>query len=157
MKASTTLSILVPVYNEEHLVRASLERLKPLGQSPLLDHVQIIVVDDGSTDQTGAVLGEFQLSLAEAAEAPARRLEWLFLRHDTNQGKAAAIHTALSQANAELTVIHDADLEYHPLNLFKMVQAFSEEGPDPVFGSCFFPSAYRRACSLLLALANCFV
>src|SRR5260370_11117037 len=132
MKASTTLSILVPVYNEEHLVRASLERLKPLGQSPLLDRVQIIVVDDGSTDQTEAVLGEFQLSLAEA---PTRRLEWLFLRHDTNQGKAAAIHTALSQANAELTVIHDSDLEYHPLDLLKMVQVFSEEGADAVFGS----------------------
>jgi cellulose synthase/poly-beta-1,6-N-acetylglucosamine synthase-like glycosyltransferase len=53
MKTSTTLSILVPVYNEEYLVRASLERLKMLGQSPLLDRVQIIVVDDGSTDHTG--------------------------------------------------------------------------------------------------------
>ena len=157
MKASTTLSILVPVYNEEHLVRASLERLKPLGQSPLLDHVQIIVVDDGSTDQTGAVLGEFQLSLAEAAEAPARRLEWLFLRHDTNQGKAAAIHTALSQANAELTVIHDADLEYHPLDLLKMVQVFSEEGADAVFGSRFLASEYRRVLFFRHELGNRFL
>jgi len=157
MKASTTLSILVPVYNEEHLVRASLERLKPLGQSPLLDRVQIIVVDDGSTDQTEAVLGEFQLSLAEAAEAPARRLEWLFLRHDTNQGKAAAIHTALSQANAELTVIHDADLEYHPLDLLKMVQVFSEEGADAVFGSRFLASEYRRVLFFRHELGNRFL
>src|SRR5258708_24707541 len=157
MKASTTLSILVPLYNEEHLVRASLERLKPLGQSPLLDHVQIIVVDDGSTDQTGAVLGESHFSLAEAAEAPARRREWLLLRHDTNQGKAAAIHTALSQANAELTVIHDADLEYHPLDLLKMVQVCSEEGADAVFGSRFLASEYRRVLFFRHELGNRFL
>lgn len=154
MKASTTLSILVPVYNEQYLVRASLERLKILGQSPLLDRVQIIVVDDGSTDQTRAVLSEFQLSVAEA---PPGRLEWLFLRHDTNQGKAAAIHTALSRANAELTVIHDADLEYHPLDLLKMVQVFSEEQADAVFGSRFLASEYRRVLFFRHQLGNRFL
>jgi glycosyltransferase involved in cell wall biosynthesis len=150
-KASTTLSILVPVFNEEYLVAASLERLKTLGQSPLLERVQIIVVDDGSTDRTAAVLGEFELSVAEA---PPGRLEWLFLRHDTNQGKAAAIHTALSQANAELTVIHDADLEYHPSDLLKMVQVFSEEQADAVFGSRFLASEYRRVLFFRHQLGN---
>jgi glycosyltransferase involved in cell wall biosynthesis len=154
MKTSTTLSILVPVYNEEYLVRASLERLKILGQSPLLDRVQIIVVDDGSTDQTGAVLGEFQLSLAET---PPGRLEWLFLRHDSNQGKAAAIHTALSCANAELTVIHDADLEYHPSDILKMVQIFSQEQADAVFGSRFLASEYRRVLFYRHQLGNRFL
>jgi glycosyltransferase involved in cell wall biosynthesis/phospholipid N-methyltransferase len=154
MKTSTTLSILVPVYNEEYLVRASLERLKILGQSPLLDRVQIVVVDDGSTDQTGAVLGEFQLTVAET---PPGRLEWLFLRHDTNQGKAAAIHTALSHANAELTVIHDADLEYHPSDILKMVQIFSEEQADAVFGSRFLASEYRRVLFYRHQLGNRFL
>jgi glycosyltransferase involved in cell wall biosynthesis len=154
MKASTTLSILVPVYNEEYLVRASLERLKILGQSPLLHRVEIIVVDDGSTDQTAAVLGEFQLSVAEA---PPGRLEWLFLRHDTNQGKAAAIHTALSHATAELTVIHDADLEYHASDLLKMVQVFAEEQADAVFGSRFLASEYRRVLFFRHQLGNRFL
>lgn len=154
MKASTTLSILVPVYNEEYLVRASLERLKALGQSPLLDRIEVIVVDDGSTDQTAAVLSEFQFSLNEV---PPGKLEWLFLRHATNLGKAAAIHTALSQANAELTVIHDADLEYHPSDLLKMVQVFTEEQADAVFGSRFLASEYRRVLFFRHQLGNRFL
>ena len=154
MKASTTLSILVPVYNEEYLVCTSLERLKILGQSPLLDHVEVIVVDDGSSDQTGTALSEFQQSVAAA---PSHKLEWLFLRHETNQGKAAAIHTALSRANAELTVIHDADLEYHPSDLLKMVKVFLEEQADAVFGSRFLASEYRRVLFFRHELGNRFL
>jgi glycosyltransferase involved in cell wall biosynthesis len=153
-KTSTTLSILVPVYNEQYLVRASLERLKLLDQSPLLDRVEIIVVDDGSTDQTAAVLSAFQLSMAESSSS---KLQWLFLRHDTNNGKAAAIHTALSQASSELTVIHDADLEYHPLDLLKMVEVFLDEEADAVFGSRFLASEYRRVLFFRHQLGNHFL
>jgi glycosyltransferase involved in cell wall biosynthesis len=154
MKTSTSLSILVPVYNEEHLVRASLERLIILDRSPLLDRIEIIVVDDGSTDQSERVLSEFQQSVAEA---PSGKLEWQFLRHETNQGKAAAIHTALSRANAELTVIHDADLEYHPSDLLRMVQVFLEEQADAVFGSRFLASEYRRVLFFRHELGNRFL
>jgi glycosyltransferase involved in cell wall biosynthesis len=154
MKTSTTLSILVPVYNEEYLVCASLERLKPLGQSPLLERVEIIVVDDGSTDQTAAVLGEFGRTVGEA---PSGRLQWQFVRHDSNQGKAAAIRTALSRATAELTVVHDADLEYHPSDLLKMVQVFLEEQADAVFGSRFLASEYRRVLFFRHQLGNHFL
>jgi glycosyltransferase involved in cell wall biosynthesis len=152
--SSTTLSILVPVYNEQYLVRTSLERLKVLSQSPLLDRIEVIVVDDGSTDQTTVILDEFQLSVAEA---PTAKLEWFFLRHETNQGKAAAIHTALSRATAELTVIHDADLEYHPLDLLGMVQVFLEERADAVFGSRFLASQYRRVLFFRHHLGNHFL
>jgi len=154
MKTSTTLSILVPVYNEQYLVSASLERLKFLADSPLLGHIQIIVVDDGSTDQTRAVLREFELSITTA---PIPKLEWLFLHHEANQGKAAAIRTALIRADAELTVIHDSDLEYHPLDLLKMVQVFLDEQADAVFGSRFLASEYRRVLYFRHELGNRFL
>ena len=154
MKTSTTLSILVPVYNEQYLVIPSLERLIFLADSPLLDHIEVIVVDDGSTDQTSAVLREFELSMTPA---PIPKLEWLFLHHEVNQGKAAAIQTALIRATAELTVIHDSDLEYHPLDLLKMVQVFLDEQADAVFGSRFLASEYRRVLFFRHELGNRFL
>ncbi len=78
------------------------------------------------------------------AEAPAAKMEWIFLRHASNQGKAAAIHTGLTYADTELTVIHDADLEYHPQDLLKMVKVFLQEPADAVFGSRFLAGEYRR-------------
>jgi glycosyltransferase involved in cell wall biosynthesis len=113
MNTPTTLSVLVPAYNEQYLVYASLERLKILAESPLLERIEVIIVDDGSTDQTASVLCDFERS--KSAE-PNAKTKWVFLRHEVNQGKAAAIRTALQHATAELAVTHDADLEYHPLD-----------------------------------------
>lgn len=154
MKSSTTLSVLVPVYNEEHLVAASLERLMCLAGSHLLERVQIIVVDDGSSDQTAEAISRFKELLAEA---PREKLNWLFIRHEKNRGKAAAIHTALSAATEELTVVHDADLEYHPADLLKMVEVFLVEQADAVFGSRFLASEYRRVLFFRHELGNRFL
>ena len=129
MNTPTTLSVLVPAYNEPYLVYASLERLKILAESPLLERIEVIIVDDGSTDQTPSVLREFERSVSAEPNA---KMKWVFLRHEVNQGKAAAICTALQSATAELAVTHDADLEYHPLDLLKLVQVFLDEQADTV-------------------------
>jgi hypothetical protein len=59
----TSLSILVPAYNEQYLIEASLQRLWVLDQSPRLDHIKVVVVDDCSTDSTQASLERFRKSL----------------------------------------------------------------------------------------------
>ena len=141
LKSTTSLSVIVPAYNEQHLVASSLDRLRALGESPFLDRVKVIVVDDGSSDGTAAILEQISRS---HADAPAAKLKWTFVRHPSNQGKAAAIHTGLTYADTELTVIHDADLEYHPQDLIKMVKVFLEEPADAVFGSRFLAGDYRR-------------
>jgi glycosyltransferase involved in cell wall biosynthesis len=154
MKSSTTLSVLVPVYNEEFLVAASLERLMCLADSPFLDRVQIIVVNDGSSDRTSEAISQFKELLAST---PHDKLHWLFIQHEKNKGKAAAIHTALSAATEELCVIHDADLEYHPGDLKKMVEVFLAEQADAVFGSRFLASEYRRVLFFRHELGNRFL
>ena len=152
MSRQTTLSVLVPAYNEQHLIQASLMRLRELGRSPLLSRAKVIVVDDCSTDATGAALQQFRDSLDRDPEAGP--LEWVFLRHDRNRGKGAAIRTALDHADTELTVIHDADLEYHPRDLLKMLPLFLDDDADAVFGSRFLTAEFRRVLFFRHELGN---
>src|SRR3990172_6079729 len=158
-----SLSVLVPVYNEEHLVATSLSRLEIFETSPLLSRVQVIVVDDCSKDGTAEVLKRFisakELQTGgEGGSRPLRRrdskTEWTFLRHERNSGKGRAIRTALAHANCDVTVIHDADLEYHPTDLLRIAKVFDEEGADAVFGSRFAGSESRRVLLFRHELGN---
>jgi glycosyltransferase involved in cell wall biosynthesis len=147
----TTLSVIVPVYNEEYLVEASLARLKILSESPLLTSVRVIVVDDASSDGTPDALENARQSLVSVNDA---KFNWTWLRHEENRGKGAAIRTALQHVDTELVVIHDADLEYHPADLLKMVEVFLLEDADAVFGSRFMAGGYKRALFYRHALGN---
>jgi glycosyltransferase involved in cell wall biosynthesis len=151
MHAKLSLAILVPVYNEQYLVEASLERLEILADSEWLSRVRVIVVNDASTDQTAEVLKGIQ----EKVQQPGgTRLEWIFQEHEKNQGKGAAIRTALQFADTDLVVIHDADLEYHPQDLLKMVPLFRTEEADAIYGSRFLASDYRRVLLFRHSLGN---
>lgn len=152
MRAGATLSIVVPVYNAQYLVETSLTRLLELGQTPLLQRIRVIIVDDGSTDHTPASLERFRQWLEEVR--PEGPFEWISLRDERNQGKGAAIRTALEHADTELTVIHDADLEYNPRDLLKMIPLFLKEDADAVFGSRFLAGEYRRALLFRHTLGN---
>ena len=147
----TSLSVLVPAYNEEHLVATSLERLTVLEESPHLERVEVIVVNDCSRDRTAEVLREFE---RKVAARPKGKIEWIFLEHPVNQGKGAAIRTALARASCELSVIHDADLEYHPRDLLRIVRVFVEEQADAVFGSRFAGAEARRVLHYRHQLGN---
>jgi glycosyltransferase involved in cell wall biosynthesis len=152
MKTSTTLSVIMPVFDEQFLVQASLSRLRVLGESSLLNRIKVVVVDDCSTDETPAVLDYFQDSLTRGTWQG--KFEWKFIRHQHKQGKGAALRTGLEHADTELTVFHDADLEYHPSDLLKMIPLFLEQDADAVFGSRFLPGEFKRALFFRHALGN---
>jgi len=145
--------VLVPVYNEQHLVRTSLTRLQILASSPALERVEVIVVDDCSKDGTADVLRAFEAE----RKAQADGITWVFLRHERNQGKGSAIRTALDRATCEISVIHDADLEYHPKDLLKIVQGFLDEQADAIFGSRFAGSDIRRVLLFRHQIGNKFL
>jgi glycosyltransferase involved in cell wall biosynthesis/phospholipid N-methyltransferase len=161
----TSLSVLVPVYNEEHLVASSLARLEILERSPHLSRTQVVVVDDCSKDGTAEVLNRFvnEKGLVATGRSkergsplsrPGSNMEWIFLRHERNAGKGRAIQTALARADCEITVIHDADLEYHPQDLLRIVEVFEEECADAVFGSRFAGGGARRVLLFRHELGN---
>jgi len=100
----TSLSVLVPVYNEEYLVYESLRRLKILETSPQLERIEVIVVDDCSTDSSPHVIERFK----KETERAQSNIRWIFLRHDHNRGKGQAVKTALELATCEICVIHGA-------------------------------------------------
>lgn len=151
-KMTTTLSVIVPVYNEQFLVEASLRRLRVLSDTELLDSIKIIVVDDGSSDNTAQALESFRSFLD--SQDPDPKISWVWLRHEKNSGKGAAIRTGLGHVDTELVVIHDADLEYHPQDLPKMVEVFLLEDADAVFGSRFMAGGYKRALFFRHAVGN---
>src|SRR5271170_8448770 len=86
-RTSTTLSVIVPAYNEQFLIEASLARLEVLGESSLLEQIKVIVVDDGSSDGTADAIARFR----ESHDSPGKsKLSWLWLRHEKNSGKGSA-------------------------------------------------------------------
>jgi len=120
------LSILVPLYNEEEFIGPLLQRVL---EAPLPEGMdrEIVVVDDGSTDGS-----------AEIAEETGRaHPEIRVIRHARNQGKGAAIRTAVEQARGELCLIQDADLEYDPREYMHLLNPLIEGKADVVYGSRF--------------------
>jgi glycosyltransferase involved in cell wall biosynthesis len=150
-RTSVSLSVIVPVYNEQYLVETSLARLEVLGESSLLERIQVIVVDDASSDDTPGALARFRESCQSQRDP---KFSWVFVRHDKNSGKGAGVRTGLSHVDTDLVVIHDADLEYHPADLLKMVEVFLYEDADAVFGSRFLAGGYKRALFFRHALGN---
>src|SRR3989344_5164888 len=125
--AISKLSIIVPVYNEERTIAELIGRLAKL-VLPSGVEKEIIVVDDGSSDRTSAILN----NLATGSLST--------MRHEVNLGKGMAIRTGLAKATGDYVVIQDADLEYDPTDISRMVTKANETGAEVVFGSRRLPS-----------------
>ena len=112
------LSVIIPIYNERATVRALLDRVEAVPVP-----VEIIVVDDCSSDGTTEILQEL--------EGPNR----IILFHKTNQGKGAALRTGVAHATGDYVVIQDADLEYDPQDYPKLLKPVLDGRATVVYGS----------------------
>lgn len=138
------LSVVMPVYNERYLVAESIARVLAV-RSPLITRLDLIVVDDGSKDGTREILRGI------AAGHPDRIT---YVEHAENRGKGAALATGIALARGEVTVVQDADLEYNPKDLPRLMVPFLEDDADAVYGSRFLSGEYRRVLYYRHALGN---
>ncbi|MFL5900495.1 MAG: glycosyltransferase family 2 protein [Solirubrobacterales bacterium] len=116
----SSLTVLMPVFNELETVETAIERT--LAAKMPVDDRELIVIDDGSTDGTAEILDR---------EWPA---EVRVVTHAHNMGKGAAIQTGLSHATGEFTTVMDADLEYDPEEVADLVVPLSRGDSDAVYG-----------------------
>jgi dolichol-phosphate mannosyltransferase len=119
--ASLRLSVIIPACNEAPTLEEIIRRVRATG---LAD--EIILVDDGSTDDTSAVVTRLQDSARPALH---------LLRHQTNRGKGAAIRTGLTAATGDLVLVQDADLEYDPADYPALLAPFAGDAVQAVYGS----------------------
>ncbi len=122
------LSIIIPVYNEERTINELLNTVKSIHLPKNLEK-EIIVVDDGSTDNTEKALSKFKLPFGD----PNSKLK--ILKHEKNKGKGAAVRTGISHAVGELIVIQDADLEYNPANYSILLEPILQKKAEVVYGT----------------------
>lgn len=116
------VSVLMPVFNERATVEHAIDRVREV---PM--HTEIICVDDCSSDGTRDILESLRRS---------GKIDKLIL-HDKNRGKGASVRDALEVAEGDVVVIQDADLEYDPMDILKLLGPVEDGRADAVFGSRF--------------------
>lgn len=120
------LSIIIPVFNEEKTIEAILEKVVQL-QLPDGIQKEIVVVDDGSIDKTAEKVDHFVKAHKKDHIA--------FYNHVKNAGKGSAVRTGIEKATGEYVVIQDADLEYNPQDIVRLLAGITDEKKDVVYGT----------------------
>jgi glycosyltransferase involved in cell wall biosynthesis len=127
MASVNKIAVVIPVFNEEETVVELVGRVKAIDLSPLSK--EIIIVDDGSTDNTRNVLSTLE--------------DVKVIHHAKNGGKGAALKTGIKHATGEAIIVQDADLEYHPKDYKTMVKPIVDGSADIVMGSRFITNKIK--------------
>jgi len=141
----SSLSIVVPCFNEEETLVKGIERILGIASPDL--RLEIIIVDDCSRDA----------SLSIARDIAAKHPEVRVLHHEVNHGKGAALRTGFQAAAFEFVAVQDADLEYDPRELLALLKPLAEGAADMVVGSRFQSAGCHRVLYFWHSMGNQFL
>lgn len=141
----STLSIVIPAYNEGRTIHLILDRVKAVS---LLDNIakEVIIVNDCSKDNTEEAIQAYMAANSE--------LNIQYFKHEVNQGKGAALHTGIQKATGDFVIIQDADLEYDPNEYNILLQPILDGFADVVYGSRFMGGNPHRILFFWHSLGN---
>jgi len=134
MSVLNKLSVIIPTYNEAKTIQSVLERVASV---KLLGGIEkeIIVINDCSTDDTEGEILRFKTTSST---------NLIYLKHEVNKGKGAALHTGIKEAKGDYLIVQDADLEYDPEEFNILLKPILDGHADVVFGSRFIGGNAHR-------------
>ena len=134
------VSIIIPVYNEKNTIEIIIKKIQEIKIPGCL--LDIIVVDDGSTDGTSEILKLNSIGINKV------------IFNKTNKGKGYSVRKGLEHVDGEVILIQDADLEYDPKDYPKLLKPIIENRADIVFGSRFIGGDEKRVMYFWHTVAN---
>lgn len=142
------LSIVIPAYNEEKTIPLILDKIRAVKLIQGIEK-EVIIVNDASLDHTEKAINEYQQAY------PALRIA--YFKHESNQGKGAALHTGIKQASGDFLIIQDADLEYDPDEYNILLKPVVSGRADVVYGSRFMSGKPHRILFFWHSIGNKFL
>lgn len=142
---TTKLSIVIPCYNETETLDQCIERVRSIANDAL--DLEIVIVDDASSDD----------SLARAQALAEVHPEIRVFGHAVNQGKGAALRTGFREVTGDFVAVQDADLEYDPKDLLRLIEPLEAGKADIVLGSRFLSGGSHRVLNYWHSLGNRFL
>lgn len=137
-QSAIQLSIIIPVFNEERTLLPLLQKIHAIFSEGTIQ-IELIIVDDHSTDATPMIISDF---MGQYEQFPVKTI-----RHEKNRGKGSAIRSGLTEAEGLYTIIQDADLEYDPRDMVRLLDFAVTSNLPVVYGSRILnrenPYSYR--------------